>query len=291
MGLLLGQSPFAARFVRLSCTQFPQSDRLRVTRDKILYGIIGLLAGFIIGFAFSNTANRNELDTLRAELARARAGGQPAESAGATASPSPAGNGIPQLSEEDLRRAIARGDASPNDINMQRNLGRGLYLYAVQTGNNALLTDAVRFLKRAHEAEPTDYITLVLVANALLDVGQAGNPASFAEARTYYEKALQMRPNDVDVRTDLGLTYFLNRPSDPRGAIREYRRALALDPRNEKTLQHLTAALIAARELAEAEQRLGELERLNPSNAALPDLRAQLAQQRNAANTAAREGN
>lgn len=262
-----------------------------MTRDKILYGIIGLLAGFVIGFAFSNTANRNELDTLRAELARARAGAQPAANANASAAPSPAGNGLPQLSEEDLRRAIARGDASPDDINMQRNLGRGLYLYAVQTGNNALLADAVRFLKRAHEAEPTDYITLVLVANALLDVGQSGNPASFAEARTYYEKALQARPNDVDVRTDLGLTYFLARPSDPRSAIREYRRALALDPRNEKTLQHLTAALIAAREPAEAEQRLGELERLNPSNAALPELRAQLAQQRSAANTAAREGN
>ncbi len=266
-----------------------------MARDKILYGIIGLLAGFVIGFVFSNATNRNELDALRAELARARAGGQQsAGNAGTTPSPSPAENGIPQLSEEDLRRAIARGDASPNDVNMQRNLGRGLYLYAVQTGNNALLTDAVRFLKRAHEAEPTDYVTLVLVANALLDVGQSGNTASFAEARTYYQKALRMRPNDTDVRADLGLTYFLDRPSDARSAIREYRRALAADPRHEKSLQYLTAALISAGELAEAERRVGELERLNAANAALPDLRAQLAQRRNAANptnAAAREGN
>jgi hypothetical protein len=48
-------------------------------------------------------------------------------------------------------------------------------------------------------------------------------------------------------------------------------------------LQSLAAALIATGALAEAQQRLEELQTVNPGNAALSNLRAQLAQVKNAA--------
>ena len=85
------------------------------------------------------------------------------------------------------------------------------------------------------------------------------------------------------MRTRLGLTYYFGQPSDPQRAIVEYRKSLALDPRHEPTLQHLASALIAVGNREEAQKRIDELQNLNPSNQALPNLRAQLAQSRNAA--------
>ncbi|MGH9902377.1 MAG: tetratricopeptide repeat protein, partial [Pyrinomonadaceae bacterium] len=173
--------------------------------------------------------------------------------------------------------------ANPDDIDLQRNLGRGLYLYAVNFNNPALLTDAVRMLKRVHEADPKDYESLVLLGNALFDAGQHGDAAQFVEARKYYLKALETKPDDVNVRTDLGLTYYFDRPADPARAIREYRKSLAVNPRHEMTLQNLAAALITTGETAEAQKRIDELAEVNASNPALPNLRAQLAQEKNAA--------
>jgi hypothetical protein len=48
-------------------------------------------------------------------------------------------------------------------------------------------------------------------------------------------------------------------------------------------LQSLSSALIATGALAEAEKRIEELQAVNGANAALSNLRAQLAQARNAA--------
>ena len=92
-----------------------------------------------------------------------------------------------------------------------------------------------------------------------------------------------MQPDDAIARTSLGLTYFYDKPSDPQRAMREYRRVLQTDPRQEMALQSLAAALIETRNLDEAAKRLDELEKVNPSNQELPNLRAQLEQKRNAA--------
>jgi predicted Zn-dependent protease len=85
------------------------------------------------------------------------------------------------------------------------------------------------------------------------------------------------------VRTNLGRTYFFDKPSNPQRAIGEYRRALQADPKQELLLQSLAAALIETGDLEEAARRLDELEKVNPSNTELPGLRTQLEQKRNAA--------
>ncbi len=146
-----------------------------------------------------------------------------------------------------------------------------------------LLPDAVRLLKRAWQSEPKDYDTIVLVGNALFDLGQADDLTRLVEARSFYEKALAVKPGDVNVRTDLGLTYYFAKPSDPQRAISEYRKSLALDARHEMTLQNLSAALITTGAFAEARQRIEELQGVDAANPALPNLRAQLVQAENAA--------
>jgi tetratricopeptide (TPR) repeat protein len=265
---------------------------------KIALAIVGgLLVGFVVGFVLANSINKQEGEKLRGELAQARAGGAQKDSGGGNNSPSRAqgqsgaqsasGNGgtLPTLTDEQLKSAVARADASPSDAETQKKAGQLLYYYALQTGNASLLPDAARILRRAHELDANDYDTTVVAANAYFILARNGgdDPAPLADARKLYEAALGLKPDDVVVRTYLGLTYFYAKPPDARRAIREYRQALKTEPQREMTLQSLALALIDAGDLKEAETRLGELEKVNPSNPELSNLRTQLEQKKNAA--------
>ena len=85
-----------------------------------------------------------------------------------------------------------------------------------------------------------------------------------------------MRANDVNVRTDLGLAYFLDTPRDIDRAIAAYRASLGYDPRHEKTLQNLITALLEKGDKGGARTYHAQLERINPENAALAKFREQL---------------
>lgn len=255
-----------------------------MSKQSIVVFLVGAVFGLALGFVLTNNYNRREADELREELARARSG------AAQNPAPGPAPRAardevsIPDLTEDQLQRAVARADEQPDNLELQRDSGKNLYLYAMEKGNVALLPDVARILRRAHDADPKHYETTVLAANAAFLVARStGDAALLADARKLYEAALGTRPEDHVVRTSLGLTYFLDHPPDARRAVREYRKVLAADPRHELALQSLVAALAASGELEEAERRLAELEGVNASNRELPNLRAQLEQKRNAA--------
>lgn len=253
---------------------------------KIIYLAAGVVLGFAAGFIFADRANRGEQDKLRAEVARLRAGAPaPGEQPSQAAGRSPQGEGftLPDLTDEQLRAAVARADANPGDLALQRTAGQALHLYAMQKGNASILPEAARILKRAHDADPEDRDVLLRLANSLYVLGLNGEPERMREARTYLQKASAKNQKDAELLASLGLTYFHDRPSDPRRAMRKYRRALEVEPRNEMALENLAAALIATGDLAEAEARMAELEKVNASSESLTDLRAQLAQKRNAA--------
>jgi tetratricopeptide (TPR) repeat protein len=239
-----------------------------VPAQKIIYLVAGLLLGAAAGFFFANTANRRELESLRAEVARARAG---AAAEGAT----DAGRASPADAES--AALVARADASPADAALQRQAGERVYRQALTSGEPHLLDEAARLLKRAHEADPKNQDTLLLLGNAHLSLGLARDPRSFYEARGYYVRALREKPGDVNLHTLLGITYFHARPPEPEKAIDEYRKALAADPRHEMALQKLAEALVATGARQEAERRIGELEKLNPANESISQLREKLA--------------
>ena len=262
---------------------------MTVNKQKILYALIGLIAGCAIGFFFANSVNRKELEELRGEVARARnssGASQPQQQQGTRRSANgnagdAQGESLP--TEDELRDLIAKADARSDDVDYQRKVGQGVYMYALSTGQPALMPEAVRLLKRAHEADPKNYETIVLVGNSLFASAQVGDASKFGEARVYYNKALATKPEDANVQTLLGMTYFLGQPSDPERAIKAYRKSLATEPRQEMALQSLASALIATGALAEAEKRIEELQTVNASNVSLTNLRAQLAQAKNAA--------
>lgn len=237
-------------------------------KSNLLILAAGILAGFIIGFLLANSLNGRE----RALSASA----QPANAN--TTVTTASGTEQKQLSEKEIRDAIQTTDARAADIDLQKRFGLALYSYVNQTRDPRFLPDAARFLRRAVEANPGDRSTTISLANALFDLGQLGDASHFAEARVYYQKALEMNPNDVNVRTDLGLTYYFGTPSDPLSAIREYRKSLAIDPRHEQTLQNLATALVKTGNRKEAEKTIETLRSVNPKNPALADLEALLAQ-------------
>jgi tetratricopeptide (TPR) repeat protein len=273
------------------------SEQSSVNMKTVLALAAGLLVGFVVGFALANGVNRQEDERLRGELARLRAGGAQKDE-GAPAAPrqgaaapqrkagdNDGGDGsFPTLTDEQLKNAVSKADASPSDAELQKKVGQALYVYAWQTGNDSILPDVARILKRAHELDAKDYKTTVMAGDANFLVARGGGGAGpLAEARKLYETALDSKPDDVVVRTSLGLTYFYDKPPDARRAMTEYRRALKTDPRQELALQSLAAALIETGDFAEAETRLGELEKVNASNSELARLRAQLEQRKNAA--------
>jgi tetratricopeptide (TPR) repeat protein len=252
--------------------------------QKILYAAVALVVGAVAGFVFADRANRKEIDELRAEVAQARAG-KTATQKGASdpGAPPAASDSAPAMpSEKEIRDIIAKADARADDGNYQREVGQGVYMYSLAQGAPALMPEAIRLLKRAEKADPKNFQTVLLLGNAHFALGQEGDAKRYPEARAYYLRALETKPDDANLHALLGMTYYFGSPQDAQRAIGEYRKSLAKDPRHEMALQNIAAALVATGALEEAERRVRELEKVNPQNNALDSLRAQLAQARNA---------
>jgi tetratricopeptide (TPR) repeat protein len=258
-----------------------------LNKRVLIVGALGVVLGFLAGFFLANGINREEQDKLRAELATARAGG--AEQGGAadkvqTGSKPGGDDSFPTLTDEQLTNAVKQADADPSNAELQHKVGQALYFYAWEKGNAQILPDVARILKRAHTLDPKNYRTTVIAGDAhFLIATQSGDARTLGEARRFYEAALALQPDDSQVRTNLGRTYFFDKPANPQRAISEYRRALKSDPRQELTLQSLAAALIETGALDEAARHLDELEKVSPANKELSGLRTQLEQKRNAA--------
>jgi tetratricopeptide (TPR) repeat protein len=262
-------------------------DNPSLNRKIFIAGALGVVLGFLGGFFLANGINRAEQEKLRAELAAARAGGvaQGVGSGKAQDVSAPAdGDSFPTLTDEQLGNALKQADADPSNAELQHKVGQALYFYAWEKGNAQILPEVARILKRAHTLDPKNYRTTVIAGDAhFLIASRSDDAATLGEARKFYEAALVQKPDDAQVRTNLGRTYFFDKPPNPQRAISEYRRALQSDPRQELSLQSLAAALIETGGFDEAARRLDELEKLNPSNTELSGLRALLEQKRNAA--------
>ena len=113
------------------------------------------------------------------------------------------------------------------------------------------------------------------MGNAYFDVGYYSKKnEGFEKAREAYRRALEIKPDDAEVRTDFGLTYFLHDPPDMDSAVMEFRKALEVDPRHIKTLQFVTQALVKQNKPGAAEEYLERLKKADPSDASIKELAA-----------------
>ena len=126
---------------------------------------------------------------------------------------------------------------------------------------------AIEFLKQAAKIKPDDYVTIVNLGNAYFD------SSKFDEAEKTYTEALAKKPEDLDVRTDLGLTYAFRPQPDYDRAIKEFETVLAKDPKHTLALQNLVVAHTKKGDAAKANAALARLEAADATNSAIAKLR------------------
>jgi tetratricopeptide (TPR) repeat protein len=235
-----------------------------MTKESVLFGVIGLLLGVIIGFMGANQINRNAAGLAppppTASNSTAPGGVLPPDHppTGSTGSSTqPQGGAIPQVTE-----AVEKARKEPNNFEAQMTAG-DLY-YQIQR-----FDDARKLYEAANKLKPEATEPLVKLGNVNFDTEK------FEEAAKWYEAALKKDPSQISVRTDYGLTFFLRTPRDIDRAIKEYQTSLGTNPNHEITLQNL---VVAYREKGDAENARATLERLaqvNPDNPAVKTVGAQ----------------
>lgn len=233
-----------------------------MSKENLLYAVIGVMVGAIIGFTFANSINKNVVTpTPLAPSVANTAGplsGNPALpsdhpplgiSSGST--PPASGGAIPEVSA-----AIEKARAEPQNFEAQMTAG-DLY-YQIQR-----FDDAAKFYEAANKLKPTEREPMVKLGNALFD-GE-----NYVDAEKWYARALEKDPKDITVQTDLGLTFFLRQPRDIPRAIKQYEKSLAIDPGHEVTLQNMVVAYRELGDAAALEKAVTKLRTVNPNNPAL----------------------
>ena len=222
-----------------------------MNRENILFSLVGVGFGLFFGFGFASWANMS-------------AGANLTGDGGAIQSQLPS-NAVAdqQKLETAAQAAVKQARENPADFEAQMQAARASF----QTER---FDDVLEFLLRANQLQPDNLEPVVALGNVNYDAG------NFTAAEKWYTAALAKTPSDINVRTDLGMTFMLRNPPDYARALVEFRRSLELDPRHEPTLQNMVAALTRKGDKDEARATLAKLESLNPKNPALPLLRSSL---------------
>ncbi len=121
-------------------------------------------------------------------------------------------------------------------------------------------------LRRALEADPRDLAALTRLANLHNDAGM------WTQAIAYYERALEVKPGDPDLLTDLGVCYREIR--QPEKALRLFEQAQRSDPSHWQSLYNtVVVETFDFKRKGPALEALARLERLNPQAPNLAQLR------------------
>lgn len=131
---------------------------------------------------------------------------------------------------------------------------------APATQSRALDTAQVARLTEKSNANPSDKASRAELGNLFFDAEQ------YPEAIKWYESAHQIDPRDVDISTDLGVSYYYTNQADK--ALTQFERSLAIDAKHTKTL--LNQGIVRAfgkQDLKGAEQSWEQVLTIAPDSA------------------------
>lgn len=234
-----------------------------MNKENVLFGIVGLLSGLIIGFMVTNSINKGNIGGVVPAAADMKLNsnippGHPEIAPGQTAPGSAAA--APAAMGPEVQAAIEKAKQSPDDFDAQVKAAE--MFYAIDR-----FDDAIPLLKRANQLKPDDREVIVHLGNASFD------GTHYEEAEKWYVAALAKKADDVSVRTDLGLTFVFREPPNYDRAIQEFNKSLETDPNHIQTLQNLTVAYTKKGDAAKAASTLAKLESIDPKNSAIAKLR------------------
>ncbi len=228
-----------------------------MNKENALFGIIGLLAGLMIGFFVTNSINRNGAAPVSAAEIRSNSNVPPGHpDIGSPGGPTAPGGAM----QPEVQAAIEKAKQSPDDFDAQVKAAESYYQIE-------RYEEAITFLKAANKIKPDDREIAVHLGNANFDAEH------YEEAEKWYTAALAKKADDINVRTDLGLTFVFRKPPNYDRAIQEFTRSLETDPAHIQTLQNMTVAYTKKGDAAKATATLAKLEAVDSKNQSIAKLR------------------
>jgi tetratricopeptide (TPR) repeat protein len=233
-----------------------------MTRENFLFAIIGLLVGVIAGFTVANTINQRASvrpasiaeNGMQSEQSQQDRPAMPSNAVGGQQQ----GGALPEV-----QQAIQRAKNEPNNFDAQMEA-------ASLFSEINRYDDAIQYLTQANKLKPDNYEAIVALGNLNFDAH------NYDASQKWYEQALAKKADDINVRTDYGLSLMFGSKADYDRAIAEFQKSLQKDPNHQPTLQNMVVALSQKGDAAGAESTLHRLEQVNPQNPALPQLKARL---------------
>ena len=193
-----------------------------MTRDNLLFGIIGILLGFIGGFLLAGNITQREA-AMRAGPTSAQVGQQnlPPNHPPVAGGDQTTGEGGQQMLAS-VQTAMKQARENPNDFDAQVTAAKLEY----QIGR---YDQAIEYLLAANKIKPTDFDTLAMLGVANLDGGH------FDAAEKWYKAALQKKPDDMPALD--GLCAALLSKGDAKGAEEQINKLAKIDPTNQDLSQ------------------------------------------------------
>jgi len=184
-----------------------------MSRENILFAIIGILLGFIVGFMFASSMSQK----AALQPATASTQGLPADhppvdgQSGAT---------NPQGMLAEVQASIEKARTEPQNFDAQLKAAN-LY-YRIQRYDQA-----IEYALKANQLKPTDYRTVVFLGVANLDAEH------YEQAEKWYRAALKMKSDDVMVLS--GLAWVTLQKGDAKAAEKTLvSSVLKLDPNSRE---------------------------------------------------------
>lgn len=214
-----------------------------MNKNKYLFGLIGLAAGFLISFFAIKSMNESEMASL------------PASS---TSAPHPgATSGSDSQTQQGMMASVSntieKAKNNPNDFTAQIDAAKVHYQIS-QFG------EAIEYLKKAHEIQPDNIGVTATIGNLYFE------EKKYVEAEKWYSVALKSKPDETELYVELASTFLKREPPDPDRAIQEIQKALKLDPKNSHAVAHLIEAHLLKKDVRSAEETLNKLKEAEPNN-------------------------
>jgi len=155
-----------------------------MNRENLLFAVIGILFGFIVGFMSASVMNQKYGPAASPTASSGQA--LPADHPPVGAQN--AGN--PQGMQAEVQASIEKARKEPNNFEAQLKAAE-LY-YQIQRYDQA-----IEFLLKANQLQPTDYRTVVILGMVNLDAGH------FDVAEKWYRAAMKIKQDDTMVLSGL----------------------------------------------------------------------------------------
>jgi Flp pilus assembly protein TadD len=182
-----------------------------MTRENLLFAIIGILFGFIVGFMFASTMSQRS--------AQVAAGTADNRSIPADHPQVPAGDSKnPQQVFADVQQAIGKAKSEPNNFDAQMKAAE-LY-YQIRRNDQA-----IEYLMKANQLKPDSYEAIVALGQVNIDAQH------YDQAEKWLKAALLKKPEDVQVLASL--TFALLEKGDTEGATKAIATLEKVDANNQ----------------------------------------------------------